>query len=129
MSEERPYIAGETASDPDLRCYQCGDLMERERETAPFCSEACDEANERGETPWRCRCIDCRRDTVAAGHYYMVDDELWARAAGDAQAGMLCLDCLERRIGRRVEDADFRNAKNGKPRAWRLPSGRWADLT
>jgi hypothetical protein len=50
-------------------------------------------------------CLDCAVDTVALGEYYMVRDEVWEQAAGDD--GMLCIGCLEKRLGRRLEPRDF----------------------
>jgi hypothetical protein len=52
----------------------------------------------------RFRCIDCGKDTKD-GEYYLVKDELWAASGGGD--GMLCLACLERRIGRELTLADF----------------------
>jgi hypothetical protein len=56
--------------------------------------------------PWRC--IDCGVDTGAIGHYYMVSNDLWASAGMQPDGGgMLCLDCLEKRIGRPLIYDDF----------------------
>lgn len=52
-------------------------------------------------------CLDCRRDT--SDEYYMVHDELWIEANPDDE-GMLCVLCLERRLGRRLTSADFTDA-------------------
>lgn len=57
------------------------------------------------------KCVDCRFDTMRGLEYYMVSDELWASAGmgkrfGD---GMLCIGCLENRIGRTLVPADFPN--------------------
>jgi hypothetical protein len=51
-------------------------------------------------------CLDCAVDTLEIGHYYMVCDELWAVANPDIK-GMLCFDCLEGRLGRRLVVSDF----------------------
>lgn len=50
-------------------------------------------------------CIDCGIDTKAVNEYYMVQDELW-EAHGPVR-GMLCIGCLEARIGRQLTPADF----------------------
>jgi excisionase family DNA binding protein len=92
----------------------------------PFCSEACEAASDCGETAWRMRCLDCKRDVSKAGHYYMVSDALWAESGLAKDGGQLCLDCLEARIGRPLADSDFTTKR---PRAWRSVSGRWHDLT
>jgi hypothetical protein len=52
----------------------------------------------------RFRCVDCGKDT-GGGEYYTVEDDLWA--ASGAEDGMLCLACLERRIGRPLTEDDF----------------------
>jgi len=53
------------------------------------------------------RCIDCGVDTDAINEQYMIHDELW-RTANPAETGMLCVACCERRLGRRLQRADFR---------------------
>jgi hypothetical protein len=49
-------------------------------------------------------CLDCGVDTIKAGEHYMVRDEAWPIGGLE---GMLCIGCLERRIGRRLVPADF----------------------
>src|ERR1700688_1243287 len=51
-------------------------------------------------------CLDCGIDTFKIDHYYMVHDRLWLRA-NPRNNGMLCLFCLEVRLGRRVQRKDF----------------------
>jgi hypothetical protein len=60
-------------------------------------------------------CVDCDADTLAIGHYYMVSNDLWASAGIEPDGGMLCLNCLEKRIGRRLTYDDFTAIV---PRAW-----------
>lgn len=53
-------------------------------------------------------CRDCGVDTNHIDEYYMVDFALWdEHGAGD---GMLCIGCLEARIGRRLTPDDFIDA-------------------
>lgn len=52
-------------------------------------------------------CIDCKADTSAINEYYMVTDELWAKADMTPEGGMLCIGCLEKRIGRQLVAKDF----------------------
>ena len=52
-------------------------------------------------------CLDCGVDTDAIDEYYRVTNELWARANPD-RAGMLCIGCLEKRLGRELTPDDFR---------------------
>jgi len=51
------------------------------------------------------RCVDCGEEKD--GEYYMVPDELWAVSGMASDGGMLCLACLERRIGRLLVVEDF----------------------
>jgi hypothetical protein len=54
------------------------------------------------------RCVDCGKCTLSSDEYYTVDNALWGETAGMApDGGMLCLACLERRIGRPLTFADF----------------------
>jgi hypothetical protein len=52
-------------------------------------------------------CADCGVDTNLNGEYYMVNDDMWETAAEDVVDGMLCIGCLEDRIGRELELKDF----------------------
>jgi len=55
-------------------------------------------------------CIGCGVDTFAIDEYYSVHDELWAQAIPDPNMqneSMLCIGCLEQRIGRHLTAADF----------------------
>jgi hypothetical protein len=56
-------------------------------------------------------CVDCGVDTSFAtgnGHYYMARDDVWLAAVPEGKwVGRLCLDCLERRLGRELRRADF----------------------
>jgi hypothetical protein len=53
-------------------------------------------------------CLDCGTDTLAVGDYYAVKDDVWSHAGGDD--GMLCVLCLEARLGRRLSTFDFADA-------------------
>ena len=71
-------------------------------------------------------CADCGVDTWALGEMYMVRHDLWKWAVGDRylvydydgrlkdKTGpgtvMLCIGCLEHRIGRELEPDDFTDA-------------------
>lgn len=48
-------------------------------------------------------CVDCQFDTFQ-NEYYMVKDEIWPIGMDD---GMLCIDCLEKRLGRKLIKDDF----------------------
>jgi hypothetical protein len=51
-------------------------------------------------------CMDCGVDTEAINESYMVIDDLWL-AVVPTEAGMLCLGCLEKRLGRELQRKDF----------------------
>ena len=46
-------------------------------------------------------------DTGKEHEYYIVRDEIWARTGLKSQGGMLCIGCLEGRIGRKLSPTDF----------------------
>ena len=52
------------------------------------------------------RCLDCKTDTYEIGEYYMVHHDLW-ETANPKIKGMLCIGCLERRLGRELDYTDF----------------------
>lgn len=49
-------------------------------------------------------CLDCGDNTFFKNEYYMVHDEIWDSVAQD---GMLCISCLENRLGRILNSKDF----------------------
>lgn len=70
------------------------------------------------------RCVDCSKDTME-NDYYSVENEVWLAAGmkidpmGDD--GMLCIACLERRLGRPLTLADFMMRDDGDrilPKCW-----------
>jgi len=55
-------------------------------------------------------CVDCGIDTsskLGVSEYYMVHDSVWALAKLPEPDAMLCIGCLENRIGRKLTRADF----------------------
>lgn len=56
----------------------------------------------------RFKCLDCRVDTSKIGEYYVVHDFIWFSVANK---GMLCIGCIERRLGRRLTPFDFKDAQ------------------
>jgi hypothetical protein len=60
------------------------------------------------------RCRKCGIDTLKIGEIYMLRDELWQLAIERGRVpgkpgfeGMLCIDCVEGRLGRRLVYEDF----------------------
>lgn len=80
------------------RCPRCGgqaiscECIESTEPVAPWTPE-----------PWPWHCNDCGADCAELGENFMVHDDLWP-----ADADILCIACLERRLGRSLTRADFR---------------------
>lgn len=51
-------------------------------------------------------CMDCTANTSELNEFYMLNDEIWLRAV-PGRAGMLCIGCVEARLGRRLRGGDF----------------------
>ena len=61
-------------------------------------------------------CLDCKVDTGKIGEHYFVNTDLWLSVVGSIK-GMLCVGCLEKRIGRKLTPADFPNVHINRPSA------------
>lgn len=71
------------------------------------------------------RCLDCGVDTDAIDEYYMVLDPIWEQATHEPDCdGHLCIECIERRLGRALQASDFSardiNTNTDMPRSPRL---------
>ena len=54
------------------------------------------------------KCVDCRIDTAIIEEYYMVRREIWERCTAiNERSKMLCIGCLEKRLGRTLIRSDF----------------------
>lgn len=51
-------------------------------------------------------CMDCGTDTNESKEYYTLLDQVWLEANPD-DFGMLCIGCVETRLGRMLTRADF----------------------
>jgi hypothetical protein len=60
-------------------------------------------------------CVDCGQHTMLMHEYYHVHDEVWAASKADEADSMLCIGCLEVRIGRALEPSDFSDAPINYP--------------
>ncbi len=54
-------------------------------------------------------CLDCKVDTGLAGEHYMLIDKTWLSVV-DSNKGMLCIGCIEKRLGRQLCPDDFNNS-------------------
>jgi hypothetical protein len=53
-------------------------------------------------------CLDCERDTLDLDEYYVVHNTVWKSATSKKERrGMLCIGCLEHRLGRMLDSRDF----------------------
>lgn len=60
-------------------------------------------------------CLDCGVDTGRIGEHYMLIDETWS-LTGLGKIGMLCIEHVESRIGRKLKPEDFNNSYLNRPR-------------
>jgi hypothetical protein len=67
--------------------------------------------------------MDCGIDTGKIGEFYMLVDSTWDDAC-QSKLGMLCIGCIEIRLGRLLTQADFNrsfiNARTFGQRSQRL---------
>lgn len=52
-------------------------------------------------------CADCGMKTIDSNEYYMVTQSCWARAGMKGRSGMLCIGCLESRLGKQLTPQNF----------------------
>ena len=62
-------------------------------------------------------CVDCHKEIkVDTKDYYMVHDNIWEEGVQEEEReNLLCLDCLEKRLGRKLEIKDFNNYPVNEP--------------
>jgi hypothetical protein len=60
-------------------------------------------------------CLDCNEDTSELKEHYFIHTELWLSVANSIK-GMLCIGCLEERLGRKLTKDDFTSATINSPR-------------
>ena len=53
------------------------------------------------------KCDDCGNNLAANHEFYMVKNEIWEEAGKENGEGDLCINCLEDRIGRKLNSKDF----------------------
>lgn len=69
------------------------------------------------KTVWHC--LGCGTSTAEDGvnEYYMVQAAIW-QAVNPDRRGMLCIGCLEQRLGRRLTPDDFTSAPINSIKEW-----------
>lgn len=60
-------------------------------------------------------CLDCGNNTSQMKEHYFVRTPLW-NSAGMGEVGMLCVGCLEGRLGRLLTAQDFTTAHINNPK-------------
>lgn len=60
-------------------------------------------------------CLDCKVDTGKIGEHYMLIDSTW-HLTGLQKFGMLCIEHVEARIGRKLIGKDFNDSYLNRPR-------------
>lgn len=71
----------------------------------------------------RFRCLDCQIDTGKAHEHYFINTVTWLSVVQTTK-GMLCIGCIETRLGRQLIAADFPkvsvNSPSYEPKSLRL---------
>lgn len=60
-------------------------------------------------------CVDCGIDTGKIFEYYFVHTKLWLSVIPSI-FGMLCVGCLETRLGRQLRKSDFPDVRVNNPK-------------
>jgi len=60
-------------------------------------------------------CLDCGVDTGKIGEHYFVSTPIWMSIVG-TNKGMLCIGCLEKRLGRKLVPSDFTQCYINNPK-------------
>lgn len=66
--------------------------------------------NERGNADIsnpKCLCDDCGADCIEIGEYIILQPDAWQRNLGLRWSNNLCVGCIEKRLGRRLQPRDF----------------------
>lgn len=51
-------------------------------------------------------CLDCKVDTGKIYEHYFINTDTWLSVVG-SKKGMVCVGCLEKRLGRKLVSSDF----------------------
>lgn len=63
--------------------------------------------------PFDYYCFDCEMNLFL--EWFTVHDSVWEQTGLGPQDGVLCVGCLEKRIGRRLSVSDFAETQNNQP--------------
>jgi hypothetical protein len=65
-------------------------------------------------------------DTGKIGEHYMLKDDVWFSVHG-SKKGMICLGCVEKRLGRRLVPDDFNDSHVNHPQPGKIMSARFVN--
>jgi hypothetical protein len=68
-------------------------------------------------------CLDCGVNTASIGEHYFLKNDVWFKAH-HSERGMLCIGCVEKRLGRLLTSADFTDCHVNRPQAGKVFSQR-----
>ena len=54
---------------------------------------------------FNCKC--CGKSTLTNRDYYMLEDKLWLELNNGKYEGMMCMDCVESKLGRKIAIKDL----------------------
>ena len=75
------------------------------------------------------KCMDCSALTNQIGEHYFVHNSIWNKVH-NSERGMLCVGCLEKRLGRELVKADFTDCHVNRTAPGKFFSERlWKRLT
>lgn len=60
-------------------------------------------------------CLDCKQDTGRMNEHYFIETATWLSVV-DSTVGMLCIGCLEARLGRKLLPSDFPGVTINSPK-------------
>lgn len=60
-------------------------------------------------------CLDCKVDSGRIFEHYFLNTPLWMSLVG-SNKGMLCVGCVEKRLGRRLVPGDFTDCYLNDPK-------------
>jgi DNA-directed RNA polymerase subunit RPC12/RpoP len=62
-------------------------------------------------------CMDCGKDIYKSNEYYTLLNKVWHRICPTDWKGILCLTCVEKRLGRKLHRDDFLRCTNNTEQA------------
>lgn len=77
-------------------------------------------ANARKRSRKRWLCAGCGVDTSQIKEHYFLNTELWLQVNNGEERGMLCIGCVEKRLGRQLNSFDFPHVHINNPRRYAM---------